>query len=192
MLKKAVLVVTALTLSACASDKRPSAAELDRLASLASGQTVEAANGESAEAATSPEQSESATGSAESSEGSDTAPVQASVSCPELNGAFLLLNESGQAIDRITLATQKEGEKYLYSINNGEAYENGNKVYNVEQNGETGLVRLFCDESHVKLNYRNSSGDKKGLLSITALSAEKIKVEGTGEIATNGEYSLEK
>ncbi len=187
MLKKAVLVITAFTLSACASDKRPSAAELERLGSLASGQTVESATGENEAVAS----TEEAATSEQSESGSEATPAQASASCPELNGAYLLLNESGQAVDRITLATQKEGAKYLYSINNGEAYENGNKVYNVEQNGETGLVRLFCDETKVKLNYRNSSGEKKGLLSITALQEGKIKVEGTGEIATNGEYSLE-
>lgn len=183
MLKKAALLVTALTLSACGAEKLPTA----NLGASASAETMAAEEAETI--------GPGETLTAESGTPDEAAALGApdtthtlgatETTCPTVNGSFVL-TIGGEIRDRLTIQTKREEGKLSYSFNNGEFFETQNVVKRTEQGG---LARVACDRDQIRLNYRDASGSRRGRLEIVALGEGQLKVTNDdGSIAMSGMY----
>ncbi len=186
MLKKAALLVTALTLSACGAEKLPTA-DLTQTAGVKASTSMEAEEvetigpDEAITADAAPAEEATVIGAPDT-----TSPLNtAETACPTINGSFVL-TIGGEIRDRLTIQTRRENGKLAYSFNNGEFYETQNKVHRTEQGG---LARVACDRDLVRLNYRDASGSRSGRLEVLSLGEGQVKVTNEeGSVAMSGMY----
>ncbi|RZA06380.1 MAG: hypothetical protein EOP11_10530 [Proteobacteria bacterium] len=204
MLKKAVYLSFALTLSACGSKSLPAGDFSANTAAIQASEDTAPLINDAEEVATldtseeaaliGPEETVQAIGPSDSAAmagAPETSPLIGAVenACPAINGSFVL-TIGGEISDRITIhSKQDERGRMAYSINNGAFYGSDNKVYRSEKDGVIALARVACERDLLRLNYRDSSGARKGLLEVTVMGEGQLKIiNAEGSIATSGNY----